>query len=82
MAKKHSVTIKVDERLVREARHEAVNQDLSLSAWVARLIQENLRTQKAFRQNAAKIIESIKNARAAGGEKFDREALHAGRLRK
>jgi hypothetical protein len=37
-----NVTIKLDDGLCREARHRAVDADLSLSGWIADLIRERL----------------------------------------
>lgn len=37
-----NVTIKLDDALCREARHRAVDADLSLSGWIAELIRERL----------------------------------------
>jgi len=82
MAKKYSVTIKVDEKLLREARHEAVNNDQSLTAWVATLIEQHLSARKSFRASASKIIQSMRDARTGSGMKFDRESLYHERLKK
>lgn len=82
MGKKYSVTIKVDERLLREARHEAVNNDQSLTAWVASLIEDHLSAHKGFRSASTKIIKSMQVARTAGGERFDRNSLYEERLRR
>ena len=37
-----NVTIKLEDALCREARHRAVDADLSLSGWIAELIRERL----------------------------------------
>lgn len=37
-----NVTIKIDERLVKSARHRAVDEGLSLSGWVARVIRKEV----------------------------------------
>ena len=37
-----NVTIKINDDLVKRARHEAVDDGLSLSGWVAQLINEKL----------------------------------------
>ena len=37
-----NVTIKIDDALCKEARHRAVDADLSLSGWVAKLLAKEL----------------------------------------
>ena len=40
-----NVTIKIDDDLCRQARHRAVDADLSLSGWVARVLEKELREE-------------------------------------
>lgn len=37
-----NVTIKIDDDLCKQARHKAVDADLSLSSWVASIIEKEL----------------------------------------
>ena len=37
-----NVTIKIDEDLCKEARHQAVDKGLSLSGWIAKVLQKEL----------------------------------------
>ncbi len=37
-----NVTLKIDDELCRKARHRAVDADLSLSKWVAQIIEKEL----------------------------------------
>ena len=37
-----NVTLKIDEELCRQARHRAVDANLSLSKWVAQLVEKEL----------------------------------------
>ncbi len=37
-----NITIKVNDKLAKQARHEAVDDNLSLSGWVSKLIKEKL----------------------------------------
>lgn len=40
-----NVTLKLPDEMVREARHRAVNQSKSLSAWMAGLVRRELATE-------------------------------------
>lgn len=52
-----NVTIKIDDDLCRQARHRAVDADLSLSGWVAQVIEKEIaqsqRTGKTMREMLA-----------------------------
>jgi hypothetical protein len=37
-----NVTVKIDDRLCREARHRAVDRGLSLSGWIAEVLRKEL----------------------------------------
>lgn len=37
-----NVTIKIDDALCKQARHRAVDADLSLSGWIARVVEKEL----------------------------------------
>lgn len=41
-----NVTLKLDDKLCKEARHRAVDADLSLSGWVAQVIAKELNASK------------------------------------
>ena len=56
-----NVTIKINDELVKQARHEAVDDGLSLSGWVAQLITEKL-SDKAPTKS---LLEAIGNEKLA-----------------
>lgn len=41
-----NVTVKIDDRLVRVARHRAVDSGLSLSGWLAQLIKREIDSER------------------------------------
>ncbi|MGB0258041.1 MAG: hypothetical protein ACPGES_05255 [Coraliomargarita sp.] len=41
-----NVTLKLDDALCKEARHRAVDADLSLSGWVAEVVKKELNASK------------------------------------
>ncbi len=56
-----NVTIKINDDLIKQARHEAVDDGLSLSGWVAQLITEKL-SDKAPTKS---LLEAIGNENLA-----------------
>jgi hypothetical protein len=70
-----NVTVKIDDRLCREARHRAVDRGLSLSGWIAEVLLKELaagdQTKKglldalAMEEGAEKTFEIPRDASAA-----------------
>ena len=56
-----NVTIKINDELVKQARHEAVDDGLSLSGWVAQLITEKLSDKSPSKS----LLEAIGNEKLA-----------------
>jgi hypothetical protein len=54
-----NVTIKLDDALCREARHRAVDADLSLSGWIADLIRERLGLAPAVGRPKKTLLEVL-----------------------
>ncbi len=55
-----NVTLKLPDELVREARHLAVNQSKSLSAWLASLVRRELATESnTVTENAKSLMEAL-----------------------
>lgn len=54
-----NVTIKLDDALCREARHRAVDANLSLSGWIAELIRERLGLASSGRKRGASLLDLL-----------------------
>ena len=61
-----NVTIKLDDTLCREARHRAVDADLSLSGWIAELIRERLGRPTASGRPGKTLLEMLGDEKAGG----------------
>ncbi len=51
-----NVTLKIDDELCRKARHRAVDADMSLSKWVAQVIEKELGGTQSSRKTMAELI--------------------------
>ncbi len=54
-----NVTLKLPDDLVREARHRAVNQSQSLSAWMVSLVQRELAAPPA-KEEPKSLVEALR----------------------
>jgi hypothetical protein len=59
-----NVTIKLDDALCREARHRAVDANLSLSGWIADLIRERLGLGPAAGRPKKTLLELLGDEKA------------------
>jgi hypothetical protein len=71
-----NLTLRLDEGVLRQAKHAAVEQDQSLSEWVSGLIAQAVARRK--RSHAAKesALQHMDRAPALGGLPLSREESH------
>lgn len=73
-----NITLRLDSELLRHLRHLAVDDDMSLSAWIARQLKKckcigKNRVRKYPKKEILKALEIKCNS---GGRKFSRDELH------
>jgi hypothetical protein len=71
-----NVTLKLDSSLLKQARKVAVDEDTSLSAWVAALIVDNLRKRDGMRAARTKALAALESGFDLTPGRFSREKLH------
>lgn len=74
-----NVTVSLPAELLREARHLAVDQGLSLSRFVARLLEEQVEVSRRRREALGRqrlLLEQGLPLGTGGKVGWDREALH------
>lgn len=54
-----NVTLKLPDELVREARHEAIDENTSLSGLVEQLLKERIQKKRSGPQKAPNLAESL-----------------------
>ncbi len=71
-----NITLKLDEQLLTRIRHLAVDENQSVSAWVAALIQKSLLEADDYEQNRREAIDVLDTDFHLGGTSLSREAIH------
>jgi hypothetical protein len=71
-----NVTLKLDDSLLKHARKAAVDDDLSLSAWVTKLIVEKLRKLDDRRVACRKALAALETGFKLNPGRFTREEIH------
>lgn len=51
-----NVTLKLDDELCRKARHRAVDADMSLSKWVAQVVEKEVGVQKREKKTMIDLL--------------------------
>ena len=73
-----NVTLRLDDDLVQKARHMAVDHHMSLSGWVASLIQSAVQGEIHREQAKRRALRRIRTGYDLGGIPLSREETHAG----
>jgi hypothetical protein len=71
-----NVTLRLDESIIRKAKHAAVEQDQSLSEWVTRLITHAVSTKDRSLSAREKALKRMERGFHLGGGPLSREESH------
>jgi len=71
-----NLTLKIDETLWKQARHRAVDEGLSVSSWVAGLVESALRERESFEENRREALRDLSEPMHLGGQPVSRDELH------
>lgn len=80
-----NITLRMDEELLRKVKHIAVEQDMSVSAWMTQLAEQEAKKEEQAEVKKKKmeyeksmdfIMKAMENAGHYGGQKFDRESCY------
>ncbi len=71
-----NVTLKLDEAVLQRAKHKAVEEDCSLSEWVAKLISEQVSRSSDYAAARARAIKRLETGFHLGGKPLTRDEAH------
>jgi predicted transcriptional regulator len=71
-----NITLKLDEKLIGRVKHIAVDEDTSVSAWVAGLIESALRDRDAYEAARKGALKDLDQPLHVGGSPIKWEELH------
>ena len=71
-----NLTLRLDEAVLRQAKHAAVEQDQSLSEWVSGLIAHAVARSKRSHSARESALQHMNRAQALGGLPLSREESH------
>jgi hypothetical protein len=71
-----NVTLRLDESIIRQAKHAAVEQDQSLSEWISNLITRAVSKKNRSLSTREKALKRMKRGFHLGGTPLSREQAH------
>ena len=72
-----NVTIRLDEAIVRKCRHAAVEEDKSMSQWIADELVKAVSRQDLNQAARTRALHRLKRGFSLGGEPLTREEVYA-----
>ena len=72
-----NVTFRMDEKLLTELRHRAVDAQMSLSAWITSVLEERVHSDQIFKQARNRALKRLDKGLRLGGEPLTRDQAHA-----
>jgi len=71
-----NITLRLDESILRKARHAAVEEDTSLSQWVANIIVKEVSGKNRYVLAREKALRRMGKPFRLGGKPVSREEIH------
>lgn len=71
-----NITVRLDERTLRRIRHLAVNQQISVSAWVGKLVTRAVAELDGFEPARQRALEALRKPVPLVGLPLDRDQVH------
>lgn len=71
-----NITLKLEEGVLRKAKHLAVEQDKSLSQWVAELIARSVERDEDYAGARRRALARMERGMHLGGKPLTREEAH------
>ena len=66
----------MDEQLLKDVKHIAIEQDMSVSAWITHAVKEATKRDVRYEEAKAFALKAMEEAPAYGGKSFTRDELH------
>ncbi|MBI1977068.1 MAG: hypothetical protein HYS56_06140 [Candidatus Omnitrophica bacterium] len=71
-----NITLRIDDGILRRAKHVAIEQDRSLSQWVAHLITKSVTGKSGFYSARKRALKRMENGLHLTGKPLTREQIY------
>ncbi len=71
-----NITVSIDEKILRKAKFFALEEDCSLSKWVAKLIVKNTTQNKEYAKARTEALKIMEEGFSLGGKPLTRDEIY------
>lgn len=73
-----NITLRMDEQLLKDVKHIAIEQDMSVSAWINQLVEKATKKDVRYEEAKAFIMKAMEEAPDYGdaGKTYTRDEIH------
>ncbi len=73
-----NITLRMDEQLLKDVKHIAVEEEMSVSAWITQAVKRATRKDVRYEEAKAFIMKAMEEAPdyGDGGKTFTRDEMH------
>jgi len=71
-----NVTLRMDEAILRKCRHAAVDEDKSLSQWIADQLVKAVSAKEAYQETRKKALKRLEKGFDLGGTPLSRDEVY------
>ncbi len=71
-----NITLRMDEQLLKEVKHIAVEHDMSVSAWITQVLKKAAASDLSYEKAKDSALRIMEEAPAYNGKTYSRDELH------
>ena len=73
-----NITLRMDEQLLKQVKHIAVEKDMSVSAWITQVVEKEAKRDVRYDAAATEIMRLMEKAEdyGDGGKTYTRDEMH------
>lgn len=71
-----NITLRMDEQLLKDVKHIAVEHDMSVSAWITQVVKKEAKSDLRYEEAAESIVRMMEEAKDYGGKTYTRDEMH------
>ncbi|MCF7818876.1 MAG: hypothetical protein K9M54_13450 [Kiritimatiellales bacterium] len=71
-----NITLRMDEQLLKDVKHIAVEKDMSVSAWIIQAVEKATKKDVGYEEAKAFALKAMEEAPKYSGKPFNRDELH------
>jgi hypothetical protein len=71
-----NITLRMDEQLLKDVKHIAVEADMSVSSWITKMVEKAAKRDSHYEEAKAHALKVMEEAPAYNGKIYSRDELH------